>query len=337
MSNTFQNDPDTRKAIDEFTRMLRQKSREEREALLRQARDEALAEELAEAREQSEREAAILRAELAYNPDREKERARDTAKSAALLLIMLLLILLLIAAATGRSDILQIPGAQPTQTLRPVIDTTPGAAFRTEGQIPTVAAGPSPTISPLFEEYYRLHGGKDVFGLPVSGERVEEGLTVQWFQRARLEYWPNNPQDYQILGTLMGARYIITEKVTPFPTQLPFISHERVIYFPQTGHGLTDPFLNFWNTYDGPRVLGYPISDQLQEQLPDGHLHTVQYFERGRLETHPENTDPNQQVQLGLLGQGIYANPSHVRVVAPPTPVPLPTPVAPTPVPAPAG
>ena len=62
--------------VDEFTRLLRQKSKEEREALLGQARDEALAEELAEAREQSEREAAALREELAYDPTKERDRAR---------------------------------------------------------------------------------------------------------------------------------------------------------------------------------------------------------------------------------------------------------------------
>ncbi len=34
----------------------------------------------------------------------------------------------------------------------------------------------------------------------------------------------------------------------------------------------------------------------------DGKLHRVQYFERYRLEYHPENSDPKYQVLLGLLG-----------------------------------
>src|SRR6266498_5617427 len=136
MSNVPQGDRETRKVVEEFSRLLRQKSKEEREALLVQARDEALAEELAEAREQSEREADALREELAHDPSKERERARETAKSAALLLIMLLLILLLIAAATGRTDILPIPGVQATQTLRPYLSTATGA-FRTNVYIPT--------------------------------------------------------------------------------------------------------------------------------------------------------------------------------------------------------
>ena len=113
-------------------------------------------------------------------------------------------------------------------------------------------------------------------------------------------------------------------------------ARQTVRYFPETGHGLTTPFLDFWNKYDGMRVLGFPISDQVQETLPDGQIHTVQYFERGRLEHHPENADINQQVQLGLLGKGLYANPDHARIIAAPTPVPLPAPAAPTPVPPPA-
>jgi hypothetical protein len=337
MSNLPQNDRETRKAVDDFTRILRQKSKEEREALLRQARDEALAEELAEAREQSAREAAALREELAYDPAKERARARETAKSAALLLIMLLLILLLIAAATGRTDILPIPGVQPTQTLRPYLGEGEGSGAQTSQFRPTITPGVAPEIDALFRPYYDQYGGQDVFGLPVSNAFLDQtsGRTVQWFQRARLEYWPELANaGYSVLGSRVGATYIDEQKIL-FPTQQPFVNLEQVRYFAQTGHGLTQPFLNFWLRYDGMRVLGYPISDQLNEMLPDNQLHTVQYFERGRLEYHPQNPDPNQQVQLGLLGQNLYANPSNSRVIAAPTQVPLPTPAAPTPVPAP--
>src|SRR5438270_97524 len=53
-------------------------------------------------------------------------------------------------------------------------------------------------------------------------------------------------------------------------------------------------------------IYGYPISEAFDEQSPpapagDGQTHRVQYFERFRLEYHPENPVPNN-VQLGLLG-----------------------------------
>jgi hypothetical protein len=334
MSNEPIDDADLRKFIQKERRRLQKISEAERQALIEQRVHEAFTQELAEEREESEREAEMVSVELARDPGREKERARETAKQAALLLIMLLLILLLIAAATGRSDILQIQGAQPTQTLRPYLSATEGAQYRSDTVPATSAQQPTPEISPLFRDYYYSHNGPDIFGLPVGPETQENGRPVQWFQRARLEYWPElSDKGYSVLGTLIGARYINQEKIN-FPTQQPFINQEKVRYFPETGHGLTYPFLDFWITYDGMRVLGFPISDQLQETLADNKIHTVQYFERGRLEYHPENADLNQQVQLGLLGKGLYANPDHRRIIAAPTPVPLPTSAAPTPVPA---
>ena len=101
-------------------------SEAERQALIEQRVREVLAQERAEERHENEHAAEILSAELAYDPAKERDRARETAKSAALLLIMLLLILLLIAAATGRTDILPIPGVQVTQTLRPYLSTATG-------------------------------------------------------------------------------------------------------------------------------------------------------------------------------------------------------------------
>ena len=54
------------------------------------------------------------------------------------------------------------------------------------------------------------------------------------------------------------------------------------------------------------QIFGYPISEPFDEQNPpvpagDGQTHRVQYFERYRLEYHPENPDP-YKVLLGLLG-----------------------------------
>ena len=91
--------------------------------------------------------------------------------------------------------------------------------------LPTGTAQPTPQISPIFLDYYQRYGGKDVFGLPVSQESVDDatGRRVQWFQRARLEYWPELAPDYAVMGTLIGAKYINQEKIN-FPTQQPFVS-----------------------------------------------------------------------------------------------------------------
>jgi hypothetical protein len=302
MSNTPQDDRETRKMVDDFTRMLRQKSKEEREALLTQARDEALAEELAEAREQSERDAAALRERLAYDPGEERDRARETAKSAALLLIMLLLILLLIAAATGRTDILPIAGVQSTQTLRPYLSTATGE-FRTNVFGPDMAPGITPTIDAFFIDKYneinRL-GNECSLGDPITTAYTERGLRYQWFQRGLLREMPSFIDDprWHIQGYLLGRE--VTTAI-PLPTTAPFLSQPGTYLFRETGYRVSSPFLDFWAKCDGEWLLGYPVSDPVYEVLTPGQQpYQVQYFERGRLEYHQE--DPNRPVQFGLLG-----------------------------------
>jgi hypothetical protein len=337
MSNLSQDDRETRKAVEEFSRLLRQKSKEERAALLDQARDEALAEELAEAREQSEREAAALREELAYDPAKERDRARETAKSAALLLIMLLLILLLIAAATGRTDILPIPGVQVTQTLRPYLSSTETGEFLPSVFIPTAAPGPPPEVDPFFQPYYNQllgRGSECSIGDPLAPASSSQGLRYQWFQRALLKEMPAgfiNDPDWYIQGDLLGQQ--VTTAI-PFPTTPPFLSRPDAYYFGETGHSVSTPFLNFWVKCDGLHLLGYPVSDPVFEVLTPGQQpYQVQYFERGRLEYHQE--DPNRPVQFGLLGL-IKSKDPHFKpnIVMPPqagtpvlpalTPIPIP-------------
>jgi hypothetical protein len=346
MSNIPQDDRETRKVMEEFSRLLRQKSKEEREMLLGQARDEALAEELAEAREQSEREAAALREELAYDPAKERDRARETAKSAALLLIMLLLILLLIAAATGRTDILPIPGVQVTQTLRPYLNGTATGEYLPNVFIPTVMPGPPPPVDAFFQPYYDQLlglGSECSIGYPLAPASSAQGLRYQWFQRALLKEMPASyiaDPDWYIQGDLLGQQ--VTPAI-PFPTAPPFLSRPDAYYFGETGHSVSSPFLGFWVKCDGLHLLGYPVSDQVFEVLTPGQQpYPVQYFERGRLEYHQE--DLNTPVQFGLLGL-IKSKDPHFKpnIVMPPqagtpvlpalTPIPIPAATA-TPLPA---
>jgi lipoprotein-anchoring transpeptidase ErfK/SrfK len=75
------------------------------------------------------------------------------------------------------------------------------------------------------------------------------------------------------------------------------------VYFTQTGHNLGSPFLSYWRAHGGLAVYGYPITDAFQEVSNlDGKTYTVQYFERARLEAHPENKAP-WDIILGQLGR----------------------------------
>lgn len=74
---------------------------------------------------------------------------------------------------------------------------------------------------------------------------------------------------------------------------------ERV--FPETGKTLKGEFRRFWEQNGGLPIFGLPITDEREEQTPEGTF-VVQYFERNRFELHPENP-PGARVLLGRLGE----------------------------------
>lgn len=184
--------------------------------------------------------------------------------------------------------------------------------------------GPSAT----FQASYERFGGLPILGLPISNEMTVNGRQVQWFERARLEHWPEfagTDSEFQ-LGRL-GAEFMNGRE---FPKVEPFISQPGLQYFPETGYAVGEPFLSFWYQNGGLPTFGYPISNAIVEQLSDGQAHLVQYFERSRLEIH--QIDGTQQIQIGLLGSALYARDRfpetvatpHIITVPGPTTVPLP-------------
>lgn len=73
-------------------------------------------------------------------------------------------------------------------------------------------------------------------------------------------------------------------------------------FFPETGHSIKGDFLRFYRSVADPRlVFGYPITEQITSK--DGK--TVQYFQRARLELHPELAE-KQRVRLTPVGQATY-------------------------------
>lgn len=59
-----------------------------------------------------------------------------------------------------------------------------------------------------FLEYFRQKGGLDIFGYPLSEFMFEDGRIVQYFQRARMEWYPDNPAGSQMHLTPLGEIYV---------------------------------------------------------------------------------------------------------------------------------
>ncbi|HEX2912549.1 MAG TPA: hypothetical protein VH186_17195 [Chloroflexia bacterium] len=63
-----------------------------------------------------------------------------------------------------------------------------------------------------FKAYWESHGGLAQFGFPISeafSEQTDRGTyTVQYFERARFEYHPENPASYNVLLGLLGSQLV---------------------------------------------------------------------------------------------------------------------------------
>lgn len=179
-----------------------------------------------------------------------------------------------------------------------------------EGTLDAATDNSSPTgfkPSQRFSPYWQNNGGIALFGYAIGGERMEKNPTdgksyvVQWFERARFEYHPENAgTPHEVLLGLLGVQSV---QGRMFPAIAPPQGVESVCA-KETGHCIWGLFLERWRKL-GLATVGLPLSDQLEERGTDGKMYSVQYFERERFEYHPENQPP-YNVLLGLLGRQQY-------------------------------
>lgn len=246
-------------------------------------------------------------------------------------LIVCIVLYLIVSAISGlfKSDDAATTNSELAVTAEPQDASTEGFPLVAANQSLLVDNQPPPEgPSATFQASYDRFGGLRILGLPISNEMTVNGRQVQWFERARLEHWPEfagTESEFQ-LGRL-GAEFMGDRA---FPTVEPFVSQPGLQYFPETGYAVSEPFLSFWHQNGALATFGFPISNVIVEQLSDGQAHSVQYFERARLEIH--QIEGTQQIQIGLLGSSLYARnrfpetvaTPHVITVPGPTTVPLP-------------
>lgn len=60
------------------------------------------------------------------------------------------------------------------------------------------------------------------------------------------------------------------------------------LYFPETDQSVWNYFEMYWLDNGGLPTFGYPLTPARYEQASDGKTYLVQYFERARMELHPE-------------------------------------------------
>jgi hypothetical protein len=148
-------------------------------------------------------------------------------------------------------------------------------------------------VAEPFAAFYAANGDARFFGEPITEGfmAADNGRFTQYFQNMRLEY---DEADSAVIIFPLGE-WALAGVNAPKPA--PVAANGRSRTFPETNLTVQDEFLSFYDLYNGERLLGYPISPQIEE----GDLR-VQYFVNGRLEWHPE-LGVDQRVQVGPLGR----------------------------------
>ncbi|MEM8531278.1 MAG: hypothetical protein AAGF95_10575 [Chloroflexota bacterium] len=162
-------------------------------------------------------------------------------------------------------------------------------------------------ISGPIREYWENNGGLAVFGYPTG---PVETMTIenwtgpaQWFERDRLE--DHSEEGIGVLAGRLGAERL--EQLGR--SWSPGGETDRggdCRFFAETGYNMCGAFRAYWESNGGLERFGYPVTAEITEFIA-GRDYTVQYFERRRMESHPEN-EPPFNVLLGLLGNETRAN-----------------------------
>ena len=88
----------------------------------------------------------------------------------------------------------------------------------------------------------------------------------------------------------------------PLPTDRA-APREGATYFTETGHNVGGTFLEYFGANGSQEIFGLPLTEEFDEPGADGGATLrVQYFQRARMEHHPELAGTPYEVQLGLLG-----------------------------------
>jgi hypothetical protein len=149
------------------------------------------------------------------------------------------------------------------------------------------------TVQADFLYFFDTYGGLDSFGPPLTGEIIVDGWRVQYFEKGRLEYHPENELAYRVVAGWLGD--LLRRRRPPIPAgHIPAANDPYRRYFPETGHTLSGDFLAYFDTHGGSVRFGRPISEPF---LLAGCL--TQDFQSARFFWTPEVDPPVTLEDIG--------------------------------------
>ena len=155
-------------------------------------------------------------------------------------------------------------------------------------------------IDGWFLDLWREDCGAAVFGNPVTPEFTRDGAVVQYYEFARFEYWvEGNANGERLVFGDIGAdlRPVVVPRLSiggpagraadmtriaqawePLDDDDIRADSDSYRYITETGHGISDGFLRFWEDSGLQWYLGNPIT----EEYVVGDVH-YQVFDRGQM------------------------------------------------------
>jgi putative inorganic carbon (HCO3(-)) transporter len=191
------------------------------------------------------------------------------------------------------------------------------------------ASGPASNPSqfspePRQERSALMRGARAVQSLLPAGISRAQPVASVLDDAARRGLWLNAAEAARLRGDFMTARALVdavlerdpyseaawqmdlrlrfsstmTGPLTAPPDPIPSVSVPQT----QSAPRIAEPFRDFWRRHGGATILGMPISPPFVEPTSDGRTVLVQYFERARMQHHPELEGTQVAVSLGHLG-----------------------------------
>ena len=149
-------------------------------------------------------------------------------------------------------------------------------------------------LEEAFRQFYEIYGGLESLGRPITPIITVDGWQVQYFEKARLEYHPENEPAYQLTVGWLGD--LLQRRQPPLPlSSLPQADSRQSRYFAETGHTLSGDFLTYFDAHGGTVRFGLPISEPF---ILDGQL--TQDLQSARFFWTPQLDPPVTLENIGL-------------------------------------
>ena len=165
-------------------------------------------------------------------------------------------------------------------------------------------------VSYEFLHYFSEKGGLDIFGYPRSEFMYEDGYIVQYFQRARMEWHPEDSTGPQMRLTRMGELYIERYGV-PNGFDAPLPAPPRAEGAPPTEPSepkvmrlhITASVRNVITGRTGGQTVFVYVTDQQQQPVQGADVEMVVHYPSGdqRYEFEPTNASGFTNVSFEIL------------------------------------